>query len=244
MKKPALICFKLILFYSFSFSQNRITAIYNPASQKNILWQSISVQDVPGTGKYSFLKFQDAQYDVPNHFFPVYSERIALPANAVSAEVKISNAVYKPVSDSEKTAINSYDFQQRNFVSGTIIPSVTMGMMKKKQYAYVQFIPIRKNATGTYEKLVSFSLDVNPVIDRNKSFSKVEKNYAPNSVLATGDWHKISVTADGIYKMDYFFLKNLGLDLDSVNTSDFRIDRKSTRLNSSHIPLSRMPSSA
>ena len=156
MKKPALICFKLILFYSFSFSQNRITAIYNPASQKNILWQSISVQDVPGTGKYSFLKFQDAQYDVPNHFFPVYSERIALPANAVSAEVKISNAVYKPVSDSEKTAINSYDFQQRNFVSGTIIPSVTMGMMKKNNMRMCNLFPSGKMQQALMKSLFLF----------------------------------------------------------------------------------------
>ena len=36
-------------------------------------------------------------------------------------------------------------------------------------------------------------------------------------------------------------LQNLGIDLSNI--SDIR-DRKSTRLNSSHIPLSRMPSSA
>jgi hypothetical protein len=35
--------------------------------------------------------------------------------------------------------------------------------------------------------------------------------YGSKSVLATGQWFKIAVTADGIYRIDYSKLKQLGL---------------------------------
>ncbi|HEY4800898.1 MAG TPA: type IX secretion system sortase PorU, partial [Bacteroidia bacterium] len=38
-----------------------------------------------------------------------------------------------------------------------------------------------------------------------------------------GKWYKISVTSDGIYKMDYSFLKRLGMRMDSLKTQNIRI---------------------
>lgn len=34
----------------------------------------------------------------------------------------------------------------------------------------------------------------------------------PASVLSSGKWHKVSVTTDGVYKLDYTFLKNIGFN--------------------------------
>ena len=38
-----------------------------------------------------------------------------------------------------------------------------------------------------------------------------QRTYKPSSVLATGNWYKISVTAEGIYKLDVSFLSSLGI---------------------------------
>lgn len=39
----------------------------------------------------------------------------------------------------------------------------------------------------------------------------------PASVLSSGKWHKLSVTADGVYKLDYTFLKNIGFNPDGLD---------------------------
>jgi len=46
---------------------------------------------------------------------------------------------------------------------------------------------------------------------------------ATESVLASGKWFKISVQADGIYQIDYSFLKKLGADPDNINPTSIKL---------------------
>ena len=39
-----------------------------------------------------------------------------------------------------------------------------------------------------------------------------QRNYAANSVLSTGNWFKIGVKQEGIYKIDIPFLNSLGIN--------------------------------
>lgn len=66
---------------------------------------------------------------------------------------------------------------------------------------------------------VNFNLQTNTLI-KNKSYA-----FAANSVLqeGSGDWYKISVDADGIYKIDYIFLKSIGIDVDHIHPDDINI---------------------
>ncbi|MBI3501558.1 MAG: type IX secretion system sortase PorU [Bacteroidetes bacterium] len=221
MKNPFFIFF-LVLF-QISFSQNRNSSLYESEGQKNILWQKISVEEFPGKEKHSLLNFFGAQRDFSNHLFPVYVERYSLPLNSFSADVKIFNAQFQLLNEEEKKAVERYNASIKNIISDEIVPAATFSMIKKKPYAYVQFIPIRKNkTTGNYEKLISFSLQVIPKETPNK-INPAPKTYAANSVLANGKWYKIAVMADGIYKMDVAFLKNLGVEMDSLSTSAIRL---------------------
>jgi hypothetical protein len=43
------------------------------------------------------------------------------------------------------------------------------------------------------------------------------------SVLATGDWYKLAVSRQGIYKLDRAFLRNLGVDVDALDPRSLRI---------------------
>jgi len=40
---------------------------------------------------------------------------------------------------------------------------------------------------------------------------KGKESYSTSSVLASGEWFKIAVTSDGIYRIDYSRLRQLGL---------------------------------
>lgn len=53
----------------------------------------------------------------------------------------------------------------------------------------------------------------------------LQKDYAANSVLGTtnGSWHKISVTRDGIYKIDKAFLESCGISTSGLNPQHLHI---------------------
>jgi hypothetical protein len=50
-----------------------------------------------------------------------------------------------------------------------------------------------------------------------------QRIYTANSVLAMGNWYKISINAPGIYKIDIPFLNSLGVNTASLNSSSIRL---------------------
>jgi hypothetical protein len=50
-----------------------------------------------------------------------------------------------------------------------------------------------------------------------------QRNYAPNSVLATGYWYKLSVRSNGVYKIDVPFLNSLGVNTGSLSSNSVRL---------------------
>jgi len=59
----------------------------------------------------------------------------------------------------------------------------------------------------------------------NKSvISNLRKSESPkNSVLSAGEWYKIPVTASGIYKIDYNYLKDAGINPSSINPKKIKL---------------------
>ncbi len=53
--------------------------------------------------------------------------------------------------------------------------------------------------------------------------SKAQRVYAPNSVLATGNWYKIGVKQEGIYKIDVAFLAGLGINTGNLSSASIRL---------------------
>lgn len=49
------------------------------------------------------------------------------------------------------------------------------------------------------------------------------RNYAPNSVLKEGEWYKIAVKQDGVYKLDYNYLNSIGINPAGINPATIRI---------------------
>jgi hypothetical protein len=50
-----------------------------------------------------------------------------------------------------------------------------------------------------------------------------QRNYAVNSVLASGSWYKIGVKQEGVYKIDVAFLANLGIPTTNIASSSIRL---------------------
>ncbi|MDY0342846.1 MAG: type IX secretion system sortase PorU [Lentimicrobium sp.] len=80
--------------------------------------------------------------------------------------------------------------------------------------------PIRKNASGQLEKLVSFELSVEP----GREIENIQhQHYAGVSVLNSGPWFKMAIPETGIYKVTYEDLKNMGLNVQGSSSSAIRI---------------------
>ena len=68
--------------------------------------------------------------------------------------------------------------------------------------------------------------------------------YSHHTVAEARDWPSAAGVAVASIALRYIGADLGGVAATTVRTEDLNVDRKSTRLNSSHIPLSRMPSSA
>jgi len=50
-----------------------------------------------------------------------------------------------------------------------------------------------------------------------------QRNYANTSVLSTGNWYKIAITKEGVYKIDLAFLSRLGINTSQMSSSSIQL---------------------
>jgi hypothetical protein len=98
-----------------------------------------------------------------------------------------------------------------------------VAMARKQAMLTIKFAPLRKNAvTNQVERLVSADLQVlvRPY-DQNTS-TAITRNPI-NSVLSDGQIYRLKVTESGIYRLDYNYLRDLGINVDNLNPSHIKI---------------------
>jgi len=148
----------------------------------------------------------EGSYHPENQTLPIFFESQTPEVNASDYSVRLTFPVYRKLVASELKVLKSL----LNTIPDSITVSVAKGMARKKTVLDLSFSPfIHKN--GTYLKLVSFDWEITPVTNVALR-STVAMTYAPNSVLASGKWKKISVTESGMYKLTYSDIKNIGID--------------------------------
>mgnify|MGYP006268451419 CR=1 FL=1 len=50
-----------------------------------------------------------------------------------------------------------------------------------------------------------------------------QRQYATDSVLSKGEWYKIGITSEGVYKIDVNFLKSIGVNVANLNSSSIKL---------------------
>lgn len=195
-------------------------------AERKIIWNQPMQVDAQGIGKVNLLNFQGAFYDLPKSYYPGYFEKIKINAQYASAKAVLSDEVFEDFTEAESAVFNSYGKRLMNAPVQESMPvDSKIGYERKEPCLLINFIPIRKNAvTGNYQKLVSFNLDI--IYDETEAAVKKRysaRTYSSNSVLASGNWFKIGVVADGVYKLSYSFLKALGMDVSSLNVQNLGV---------------------
>lgn len=171
----------------------------------------------------TFLWFEGASYDATANYLPIYQEIRNLPPGSNSATVELQNAIYEPLDMVGIAVLGS----QAASLDANARVNVQVGYQKRQPFAQINVLPIRRNpSSGAIEKLVRFDLIVRPAITATSSLrasSSTLRTYVTNSVLASGEWHRISVGQTGVYKLSYQFFENMGYDMQSIDPRNIRL---------------------
>lgn len=206
MKRKIVLYVCTLFLFSSAFAQRN--AAVKPSDNYHIKWS-----ENKNFNNVEHLYFQDAFYKADSPY-PFFSSSVDINNDGNAYSVSLINEVYEPFS----TDVSASDLQSSVHV--TSLPSFS----KRQASVYFELIPLRKNGTtGQIERLVSFNVELKDDGASKKFAPSSARIYTSNSVLSSGDWFKIGVTADGVYKLTFDFLKSdLKMDL-SGSPSSFRL---------------------
>lgn len=132
-------------------------------------------------------------------------------ANNTSLRAELTEMTFETMSQAERSALANIS------IPAVIEVKVTPYIELKERYVNIDFIPIRRNPTsGQFEKLVSYKLNTRPIQAPTAKVA-VASAFATSSVLSSGNWYKVAIAQDGIYKLSYDDLVSLGMDVSSID---------------------------
>ena len=164
------------------------------------------------------LQFDGAAFEfVDNIILPVYGEAFSITSTAI-VNVSLQNEVYETVVGLNEKQLTGL----RTKLGKTITINQSIGYAQKQAQLDISFVPLRLNSTtGQLEKLVRFTIVVNTSGNISYKLDGTDE-FAEGSVLATGNWYKVAISKEGIFKIDRNWLNNNGLT-GTISFNDFGV---------------------
>ncbi|HQH41704.1 MAG TPA: hypothetical protein PK825_08175, partial [Bacteroidales bacterium] len=145
--------------------------------------------------------FEGAVYPDSLFALPVFQE--VFPGMAGMRITILPDAVFEPVPDAER--------QFMGVLPDTFNYAVLLSTERKKPVTVLRILPFRKNPdTGIPERLVSFRIYSFPSEQPAERTRKSAGIWSSASLLASGKWYRIKVAENGLYKLTYAQLQELG----------------------------------
>jgi hypothetical protein len=162
--------------------------------------------------------FAEAFIDRGRGGLPFFHETMGLPNGATGFNATLTNAVYVPVTAEEQAAWSGLAD-----VGAEPELHTRLSWYRKQPVALLSLYPFRKDpATGRLEKLVSFRLAVSETRGGGEGAGR-PKNYPLTSRLASGDWYRFTLVRDGVYRLSYDFLQDLGVAVDGLASDQINV---------------------
>ena len=199
------LAFCLFFFWGQTFFAQALDNI-----QVSLQWDQAPTSHFIGQKELKIWYFDGAQYPSAHPTLPQYSTRIALPSHGkiTTSFQSIKTSQFEPMGvifDIDNTEpIIKVDYEQE----------------RDRFFARVSVFPIY-GQSGNYEKLNDFliRLQFTPTPQQATTRGIPTKK----SKLRNGDIYQFSISENGIHKLDANFLKNLGVDLASINPQNIHI---------------------
>ncbi len=195
----------IVFFAKLSFSQTA------HSYKEQIIWtKKVKLQEGEQQNNSNIYYFEfEGSVRLSNNNFPFYAKIINLKELSYGGgkiEISLSNMIFKPVTDNEKSGVRNIDK-----IANKIEIEHKISFGQRTPYLEYNFVPMRKNSsTGKIEKLISFSVSIKETTQKANNSSQKSKDFATSSVLSTGKWVKIGIIETGIHKITDTQLSNLG----------------------------------
>ena len=201
------------------FGASFLTTYANsPTSLKvQLQWkpEPILETDESGLNTTEIWRFDGAVYDEHHPSLPYFFYRFPLDSYH-RIEVTITDEIYEPFS---KTA--SPDDAA---LGETLRFEKNVTRDRDRYNGKLQFIPIRKTGANSFERLLSFTLEITPVPEVPPFASQRGGDPTYTSALSEGTIYKLAVPKTGVYKIDYNFLtQELGLSAGNIDPRQIQI---------------------
>ncbi len=207
--------FSLFILFAFIFcqlsAQNSVFKV-----KKELNWSATpNIYNPLGISEKKFWVFEGSAQHPTNPVLPVINFRFPVSGKGALTPT-ITSATYEPfdqLTTEEANLVVTEDIT----INSTIVKD------RRSYFGNVQLLPIRKTADGRFERLISFGLNV--------SYQETDATLTPppppntfTSILQDGLIYKIAVAEDGVYKLDYNFLKDdLKMDIDNIDPKQIRL---------------------
>lgn len=190
------------------------SSVFGQSSQINTTfeWSKRDIQIDPTSPKLlSIHTINDGQLNSQHPEIPVYSDQIKLTSNM---KVNVEAVITK----SSEIAINTSEAKE--FIKQNLEIWTKVEKQRNEYILTYGFIPIVEN-NGKFEKVEAARIIVefgSPIAE-----SRGGPSFANSSILADGEVYKVSFSQSGVYKLDYNFLKDLGIDIDNINPKNLAV---------------------
>ncbi len=184
--------------------------------ENEIKWDNNNVSKIDDLKIKKFFSFENVIYDEGKDFLGIYSNQLKLNQEKIIA-LNLIDIQYETISSDSVIGVSGF-----TFINNDIQLEYINATSKKVNYGEIIFIPIiYDNTTQKYRRVIKYKIEVvtQKVVDPRINI----KSFTSGSVLQTGEWYKIAVLKDGVFKLSYNFLKNLGLDIDNLNPQNFKL---------------------
>lgn len=156
-------------------------------------WQS-PIHARVDSSQFEILNFKGAYYDAEQAKVPIYKTKIRLPENVANVEVSVEVLRKSLLTTSEKKILPDQIVERLSW---------EVSYERKVPFLKLSYVPIYDNY-----KVQEFNYTIH--LDY-KDFDLRSKSVLETSVLNDGDWCKLKVNEDGLYKIDKAFLESMGL---------------------------------
>jgi hypothetical protein len=204
----------ILVYFIFQFS---VFSGYSQTGKEiveNLEWKGIYSMNINGSDYTNVFHSTNGYWDFEKEQ-PYLLKYI--PIRNTSVDFNVTNIEVLPLTSSELSLINiskiksSFDFK------------TNITDKRKKFYAVIGVNEVRLNPeSGQFEKLVSYegSLDVSESL-----LTGSKASYLTSSAFASGsgEWYKIGVVEDGVYKIDYSFLNEMGVNMSSLSSDAINV---------------------
>lgn len=204
----------LIVIFSSLFI---LSAKAQSTSKENLKWEPVKTI-YSDSSSFKVLAFDKARYEYSKNHLPFFEERLPLPSGEFKLDVKIINKEYKKIS------IDSIpDFTDSDKISDTLKKNIRTRIMRKQPYASFRIYPFKRADNGDLLLLESFEYEATYNLKPQQDQDKIQHTYASNSVLASGNWHKLRTNKTGIHKITYQDLADYGLPVSSIDPAKIQL---------------------